>query len=65
MFDIETIKQANTLLIQTLEESLQIAEQGKQARAQAVIELQACESELRKTLASAKATQPAANSTPP
>jgi uncharacterized protein YaaN involved in tellurite resistance len=57
VFDIETIKQANTLLIQTLEESLQIAEQGKQARAQAVIELQACESELRKTLASAKAMQ--------
>ncbi|MBK8816825.1 MAG: toxic anion resistance protein [Methylococcaceae bacterium] len=64
VFDIETIKQANTLLIQTLEESLQIAEQGKQARAQAVIELQACESELRKTLASAKATQTATTSTP-
>ena len=64
VFDIETIKQANTLLIQTLEESLQIAEQGKQARAQAVIELQACESELRKTLASAKATQTATTATP-
>ena len=64
VFDIETIKQANTLLIQTLEESLQIADQGKQARAQAVIELQACESELRKALASAKATQTAPNTTP-
>ena len=60
VFDIETIKQANTLLIQTLEESLQIADQGKQARAQAVTELQACEAELRKTLASAKAMQTAA-----
>lgn len=56
VFDIETIKQANTLLIATLEESLQIAEQGKQARAQAVIELQTCEAELRKSLASAKAS---------
>ncbi len=64
VFDIETIKQANSLLIQTLEESLQIAEQGKQARAQAVTELQACEAELRKTLASAKAMQ-ATPTTPP
>jgi uncharacterized protein YaaN involved in tellurite resistance len=56
VFDIETIKQANTLLIATLEESLQIAEQGKQARAQAVIELQTCEAELRKSLTAAKAS---------
>ena len=48
VFDIEAIKQANIVLIQTLEESLQIADQGKQARAQAVTELQACEAELRK-----------------
>lgn len=59
VFDIETIKQANSLLIATLEESLQIAEEGKKARAQAVTELQECESALRKTLASAKAVQPA------
>lgn len=65
VFDIETIKQANALLIATLEESLQIADQGKQARAQAVTELQACEAELRKTLASAKAVQPAANAPTP
>ncbi len=65
VFDIETIKQANTLLIQTLEESLQIADQGKQARAQAVTELQACETELRKTLASAKAMQSATTSSTP
>lgn len=65
VFDIETIKQANTLLIQTLEESLQIADQGKQARAQAVTELETCEAELRKTLASAKAMQTAPVSNPP
>ncbi|MEQ1557336.1 MAG: toxic anion resistance protein [Methyloglobulus sp.] len=56
VFDIETVKQANTLLIATLEESLQIADEGKKARAQAVTELQACESALRKTLSAAKAT---------
>jgi uncharacterized protein YaaN involved in tellurite resistance len=60
VFDIETVKQANTLLIATLEESLQIAEAGKKARAQAVTELQECESALRKTLASAK-TAPASS----
>ncbi|WP_394754625.1 toxic anion resistance protein [Crenothrix sp.] len=59
VFDIETIKQANTLLIETLEESLQIAEAGKKARAVAVVELQACEAALRKTLASAKVIRPA------
>ncbi len=59
VFDIETIKQANTLLIQTLEESLRIADQGKQVRAQAVTELESCEAELRKALSAAKATQPA------
>lgn len=64
VFDIETIKQANTLLIQTLEESLQIADQGKQARAQAVTELEACEAELRKALSAAKATQTAAVNNP-
>lgn len=58
VFDIETIKQANTLLIETLEESLAIAEDGKKARAQAVIELQTCEAALRKTLSAAKAMRP-------
>lgn len=64
VFDIETIKQANTLLIQTLEESLQIADQGKQVRAQAVTELETCEAELRKALSAAKATQTAATGNP-
>jgi uncharacterized protein YaaN involved in tellurite resistance len=63
VFDIEVIKQANTLLIETLEESLLIAEDGKKARAQAAIELQTCEAALRKTLASAKAMRPASTPT--
>ena len=55
VFDIEAIKHANNALIATLEESLQIAEQGKQARAQALTELQTCEDALRKSLAATKA----------
>jgi uncharacterized protein YaaN involved in tellurite resistance len=58
VFDIEVVKEANAMLIATLEESLQIAEQGKQARAQAVTELLACETALRNSLAATKATVP-------
>jgi uncharacterized protein YaaN involved in tellurite resistance len=54
VFDIEAIKQANNDLITTLEDSLKIADQGKQARSQALTELQACEDALRKTLAATK-----------
>jgi len=55
VFDIETVKKANAALIATIEESLQIADQGKQMRKEAVAQLEQCESELRKTLASAQA----------
>jgi uncharacterized protein YaaN involved in tellurite resistance len=61
VFDIETIKEANNLLVATLEESLQIAEQGKQARAQATQELANCEAQLRQALAAAKSSQPVRN----
>jgi uncharacterized protein YaaN involved in tellurite resistance len=61
VFDIEVIKKANQTLIATIEESLQIADQGKKMRAEAVIQLQECESELRKTLASAHAKTTGAN----
>lgn len=54
-FDIETVKQANLTLIATIEESLQIADEGKKMRSEAVQELQLCESELRKALSSAHA----------
>ncbi len=54
VFDIETIKQANRTLIETIEESLQIADQGKKMRSEAVVQLQECEEELRKTLSSAQ-----------
>jgi len=55
VFDIEVIKKANQTLIATIEESLQIADEGKKMRAEAVIQLQECENELRKTLASTQA----------
>ena len=61
VFDIEVIKKANQTLIATIEESLQIADQGKKMRAEAVIQLQECENELRKTLASAQAKVTGAN----
>jgi uncharacterized protein YaaN involved in tellurite resistance len=55
VFDIETVKKANETLIATIEESLQIADQGKKMRSEAVVQLEQCETELRKTLASAHA----------
>ena len=54
VFDIETVKKANQTLIATIEESLQIANEGKRQRAAAEAELQACEAELRKALSASK-----------
>jgi len=55
VFDIEAVKQANADLIGTINESLAIADEGKAKRAAAEQELQKMESELRDTLAAAKA----------
>ncbi|WP_172296854.1 toxic anion resistance protein [Pseudoruegeria sp. HB172150] len=55
VFDIESVKAANADLIATIEESLQIADEGKSRRAAAEQDLQKMEKELRDTLASAKA----------
>jgi len=55
VFDIEAVKQANADLIGTIQESLQIADEGKARRAAAEEELQRMEQELRDTLAAAKA----------
>jgi len=57
VFDIEAVKQANADLIGTIEESLQIADEGKARRAAAEVELKEMEARLRDTLASAKATK--------
>lgn len=55
VFDIEAVKQANADLVGTIQESLQIADEGKARRAAAEEELKKMEGELRDTLASAKA----------
>ena len=53
VFDIDVVKKANQTLIETIEESLQIADEGKRMRAQAVQELETMEGELRAKLAAA------------
>lgn len=55
VFDIASVKQANEQLIATINDSLQIADEGKARRASAEAELQKMEAELRDTLASATA----------
>ncbi|MEF3046813.1 toxic anion resistance protein [Pseudotabrizicola sp. L79] len=59
VFDINSVKRANEQLIATINDSLQIADEGKARRAAAEAELQHMEAELRDTLASAKARNPA------
>ena len=55
VFDINAVKDANANLIATINESLEIADEGKRKRAEAEAELKKMESELKTTLASAKA----------
>ncbi len=55
VFDIDAVKQANQRLIDTINESLAIADEGKKKRAEAESELITMEEELKKTLSSAKA----------
>jgi uncharacterized protein YaaN involved in tellurite resistance len=55
VFDIEAVKAANAELIATIEESLQIADEGKRKRAQAEEDLRRMEAELKAALAAARA----------
>lgn len=55
VFDIEAVKKANATLVATIQESLQIADEGKARRAAAETELTRMEADLRDTLAAAKA----------
>jgi len=55
IFDIESIKKANQTFIETLNDSLRIAQEGKEARAKAQEELQKTEQELKDALLSVKA----------
>ncbi len=55
VFDIDAVKRANAALIETIEDSLRIAEEGRQKRAEAANQLEKLETELRDTLVSASA----------
>ena len=55
VFDIEAVKEANANLIATINESLEIADEGKRKRAEAEAEMVKMEAELKQTLAAAKA----------
>ncbi|MCB2092798.1 MAG: toxic anion resistance protein [Rhodobacteraceae bacterium] len=55
VFDIAAVKSANSELIGTIEDSLRIADEGKRKRAEAEVELQKMEADLRDTLAAARA----------
>ena len=55
IFDIESIKIANDTLIATLNDSLEIAEEGRKSRLKALVELEKTEHELKEALLSTKA----------
>ncbi len=55
VFDIKSIKIANKTLIETLTDSLKIAEEGRLTRAKALIELDKTERELKEALLATKA----------
>ncbi len=55
VFDIESVKKANQTLIETINDSLRIADEGKAMRAKAEEEIKVMESDLRHALTAAKA----------
>ena len=57
VFDIQAVSEANKTLIDTIEDSLRIAEEGREARARASAELDALEDQLRRSLAAASARE--------
>ena len=54
IFDIESIKKANETFIATLDDSLRIAEEGKVARKEALVELHKTEKDLKDALLAVK-----------
>ncbi|MFO7576856.1 MAG: toxic anion resistance protein [Pelovirga sp.] len=64
VFDIEAVKQANAALIDTIEESLRIADEGRRKRVEAQAQLETLEAELRRSLASASARQAVSSKKP-
>ncbi|OCX66705.1 tellurium resistance protein [Thioclava sp. SK-1] len=60
IFDIAAVKTANATLIATIEDSLQIADEGKRRRVEAEKELAEMEGKLRETLAASRSSRSAA-----
>ncbi|MBM9594793.1 toxic anion resistance protein [Roseitranquillus sediminis] len=58
VFDVEAVKAANDNLIGTIQETLQIADEAKARRSAAEAELRQMETELKSTLAAARASRP-------
>jgi uncharacterized protein YaaN involved in tellurite resistance len=56
VFDIDSIRKANQYLIDTIQESLAIADEGKAKRAEAEKELEILEDKLKSSLSAAKAS---------
>jgi uncharacterized protein YaaN involved in tellurite resistance len=65
VFDIEVVRAANDDLIATIQESLQIAEEGRTRRQEAERQLAACEEQLKDALASAAERARAPGPLPP
>jgi len=63
VFDVNAVRKANDNLIATVQESLQIADEGKRRRAEAETSLSEMEESLKKTLKQAAANQSANAST--
>jgi uncharacterized protein YaaN involved in tellurite resistance len=57
IFDIETIRKVNSELIATIQESIQIAEEGKRKRVEVEAEMERLESDLKQALLSAQPPQ--------
>ncbi|MFM7780147.1 MAG: toxic anion resistance protein, partial [Alphaproteobacteria bacterium] len=62
VFDLAAVKQANALLVAIIEDSLNIAERARTQRADAAVELDKAEAEIRRALMAAKAIPPAPKS---
>ena len=60
VFDIESVRRANENLIATIEERLQVADEGKRKRDEAARTLEELETDLKTKLASASARRPEA-----
>ena len=57
VFDITAVAEANRMLIETIEDGLRIADEGRAARAKATKELDSMEQQLRDSLAAASARE--------